>query len=68
MKDAGLTCYEHLTSELTNIGFIPTQSDPCVYTKGSNIIMIYVDDCIIISRSEEEVEEILKILKTKVSN
>ena len=63
LKDAGLTWYEHLTSGLTNIGFIPTKSDPCVYTKGSNIIIIYVDDCVIISRSEGEANEILENIK-----
>ena len=54
LKDAGLTWYEHLTAGLTKIGFKPTKSDPCVYTRNSDNIVMYVDDCIIISKSERE--------------
>ena len=63
LKDAGLTWYEHLTSGLTNIGFIPTRSDPCVYTRGTNIIIMYVDDCVIISKSEGEANKIMEEVK-----
>ena len=54
LKDAGLTWHEHLTSRLTNLGLTPTKNDPCVYTRGGNIIVMYVDDCVIISKSEGE--------------
>ena len=63
LKDAGLTWHEHLTSGLTNIGFIPTKSDPCVYTRGSNIIIMYVDDCVIITKSEGEADKIMEEIK-----
>jgi len=54
LKDAGVTWFEHLSQGLSNLGFIPTASDPCVFIQGSNIILLYVDDCVIISRSEGE--------------
>jgi hypothetical protein len=63
LKDAGLTWYEHLTSGLTRIGFTPTKSDPCVFVRDSNIILMYVDDCVIISTSEGEANEILEEIK-----
>ena len=65
LKDAGLTWYEHLTSGLTAIGFVPTKSDPCVFIRGSNIILMYVDDCVIISTSEGEANEILQEIKNQ---
>ena len=64
LKDAGLTWYEHLTKGLNDMGFVPTQSDPCIYVKGSNIIIIYVDDCCIMSRNEEEAMKIYRDLES----
>ena len=52
LKDAGLTWYEHLTNGWKELGFVPTQSDQCIFVNGHNIIIIYVDDCCIISPSE----------------
>ena len=65
LKDAGLTWYEHLTSGLTNIGFTPTRSDPCVFTRDKNIIIMYVDDCVIISHSEGEASQIMEEIKNQ---
>ena len=64
LKDAGLTWYEHLTKDLNDMGFIPTQSDPCIYIKGKNVILIYVDDCCIMSPSEGEAMNIYKELES----
>ena len=60
LKDAGKTWFEHLTEGLERMGFKPTQSDPCIYVRGSNMIVLYVDDCIIVSKSEEEANAIFK--------
>ena len=59
-----MTWYEHLTKGLDNIGFVSIQSDPCIYTNGQNVIIIYVDDCCIISPSEGEAMKIYKSLET----
>ena len=60
LKDAGRTWFEHLTQGLEAMGFAPTVGDPCVYTRGTNTIVLYVDDCIIISRTKEEAEQLFK--------
>ena len=60
LKDAGLTWHEHLTSGLTKIGFVSTKSDPCLFIRNSDIILMYVDDCVIISKSEGEADKILQ--------
>ena len=65
LKDAGLTWYEHLTSGLTNIGFTPTRSDPCVFTIDKDIIIMCVDDCVIISHSEGEASQIMEEIKNQ---
>ena len=54
LKDACLTWFVRITSGLTNIGF------------SSRIIIMYVDDCVIISRLEGEADEIMRKIKNKV--
>lgn len=49
LMDGGRTWFEHLTDGLLDIGFVATSSNPCIFTKGTDIIVLYVDDCIIIS-------------------
>ena len=58
LKDAGRTWFQHLSDGLHKMGFRPTESDPCVLTKGTDTIVLYVDDCIIISNNENDAERI----------
>ena len=60
LKYAGKTWFEHLTEGLERMGLKPTESDPCIYVRGSNMIVLYVDDCIIISKSEKEANVMFK--------
>ena len=45
------------------MNFKPIVSDPCVFVRGSNILILYVDDCIIISQSEGEAKGIYNELE-----
>ena len=65
LKDAGLTWFEHLSKGLNAMGFQPTASDPCIFQNGSNLIVLYVDDCIILSRTKEEADKIFTELNNK---
>ena len=65
LRDAGLTWYQHLTEGLTSMGFTATSSDPCIFTRGSDIIILYVDDCVIISRTKKQTEAIYKQLEDR---
>ena len=56
LKDAGLTLFEHLSDGLEDIGFKSTASDPYIFVKGTDIIILYVDDSIILSRTKEEAD------------
>ena len=40
-------------------------SDPCILKNGSNIVVLYVDDCIIVSRTKEEVDRVFIDLNNK---
>ena len=65
LKDAGRTWYEHLTDGLDAMGFIPTASDPCILINGTDIIILYVDDCVIISRTKADADKIYKELERR---
>ena len=39
------------------MGFKPMASDSCIFKNGSNIVVLCVDDCIILSRTKEEAEK-----------
>ena len=62
LKDAGLTWFEHLSNGLNDTGVVSTDSDPCVFVKGTYIIILYVDDCIILSRTKKEADKVLAAL------
>ena len=65
LKDAGRTWFERLTDGLLSMGFVATASDSCIFTKGTNIIILYVDDYIIMSKTKEEVDTLFSELETK---
>ena len=50
---------------LHDMGFKQTESDPCILTRGNNIIVLYVDDCIIISRTKTEADSIYDELQQR---
>ena len=56
LKDACQTWFEHLTDGLLSMGFVATLSDPFIFTKGINIIILYVNACIILSKTKEVVD------------
>lgn len=62
LKNAGFNWYEHLKKGLIDRGFKPSLVDPCVYYKDSCIILVYVDDCVVTGKSEEDIQRFLKSL------
>ena len=63
LKDAGRTWIEHLSEGLLAMGFVPIVSDPCIFYRGHDMIVLYVDDCIVISRSRCESNKVHEELK-----
>ncbi len=48
---------------MTARGYKVCQSDPCVYTKDSNmVVLVYVDDMLIFSRSMKQIEIFMRSL------
>ena len=65
LKDAGLTWFERLSKGLDEMVFKLMASDSCIVKNGSNIVVLYVDDCITLSRTKEEADIIFIDLHNK---
>ena len=59
LSDAGKIWWEHLSEGLIDHGFHQTETDQCVLIKDDVIILIYVDDCIILSKNKQSITETL---------
>ena len=53
LKQAGREWHKTLIAFLREKGFKQLFKDPCVFKKGSTILVVYVDDIIVISETEE---------------
>lgn len=72
LKQAGLEWYREFTSTITQLGFVSTKFDPCVFIKPTRtnakiLLGVFVDDVIIIfhSRDEAEWNELKSAIKSK---
>ncbi|KAG7349703.1 reverse transcriptase RNA-dependent DNA polymerase [Nitzschia inconspicua] len=65
-KDAGRTWYEYLKNRLVDpakLGFTQSKIDDCVSYRGSTVLLVYTDDCIIIDKeSQHNIDTLFKEL------
>ena len=64
LKQAGLNWFEYLKAGLTERGFVQSEVDPCVFYQSDAILLVYVDDCIILSKESKVVDSIVQSLAT----
>ena len=60
LKNASLNWFEMLQKGLRDRGFKPSAIDPCVFIRDNCVILVYVDDCIIISKDEKVIDCFVK--------
>ena len=63
LKSAGKNWFDHLKGGLIRRGFKPSQIDPCVYMSETLVLLVYIDDVLIISRSEKDIEKFVHSMK-----
>ena len=56
LKNASLNWFEMLQKRLQDRGFVGSKIDPCVFIRDNCVILVYVDDCIIISKEEKVID------------
>ncbi len=62
LKQASANWYEMLTKGLQNRGFRQSRVNPCVFIQKDAIVLVYVDDCIIISPEEGVIQDFMASL------
>jgi len=55
LKQAGGVWNKHLHKWLLKLRFHQSAYDPCIYYRGSVVMGVYIDDCLIITLSDNEV-------------
>ena len=60
LKNASLNWFEMLKKGLHDRGFSPSAVDPCVFVRDNCVILVYIDDCIIISEDEKVIDCFVK--------
>jgi len=62
-KQAGRVWNNHLVQQLKKIGFEPSKADPCVFTRGRCIYVLYTDDSILCGPTTKEVDQVIEDMK-----
>ena len=60
---AGRVWNQHLVAGLIRHGFVASTVDECVFYKGANVLLIYVDDGIVAGPDADEITAIIRRLK-----
>ena len=64
LKNASLNWFEMLQRGLKDRGFSPSSVDPCVFIRDNCVILVYVNDCIIISKDKKVIDRFVKSMTT----
>ena len=65
LKDASKTWFEHCSEAFQKMGYVPSNVNTCVFLRNDSIIICYVDDVLIFSKSNEVINSILEALKSQ---
>ena len=60
LKDAGATWFNHLKQGLLRRDFKQSEVDPCLFYKTDLVLIVYVDDCIMMTPKPNLVDEFIK--------
>ena len=63
LKQASANWYEMLSKGLADRGFKSSKVDPCVFISDKAFVLVYVDDCIVISKESGFVDKFVHSLK-----
>ena len=63
LKQGSYNWHNKLKKGLLDRGFVESISDPCVFISKDMIILVYVDDCILLSKDELLMKTFVQSLK-----
>ena len=64
LKQSPRNYFKHLSSKLTQLGFKPSDADPCLFVSDKCICLVYVDDTLLFARTQDDIDEMVKGLRS----
>jgi Reverse transcriptase (RNA-dependent DNA polymerase). len=68
LKQASSNWYKHLTTALKRRQVSLSNNDKCIFFKEGLIVLVYVDDCIIIGKTNLDIKKFVDLLKSGEEN
>jgi Reverse transcriptase (RNA-dependent DNA polymerase) len=65
LKQAGHTWFQHLRSQLVDLGFAQNTHDHCMFSNQQTVIIVYVDDYLIWGKDKDEIIKVVGQLSTE---
>ena len=62
-KQAGRVWNKFMDQGMCEVGFTPSQFDPCLYYRGSVAFLVYIDDCIVFAPTDKAIDQVVKDLR-----
>ena len=67
-KQAGRVWNKYLDESMKEVGFTPSDYDPCLYYKRNVVRLIYIDDCLVFSPDPKLIDNTLSDLRNSSKN
>ena len=62
-KQVGRLWNKYLDEGLSEIGFVPSKLDPCLYYMGKVSLLVYIYDCVMFSPTEKELKKVMEEMR-----
>ena len=62
-KQSGRVWNKFMDHGMREIGFKPSQFDPCLYYRGSVLFLVYIDDCIVFRPNDQSIDQVVQDLR-----
>ena len=62
-NQAGRVWNKYLHEGLTEIGYVPSKLDPCLYYRGKVSLLVYIYDCILFSPMGKELKKVMEEMR-----
>ena len=67
-KQAGRVWKKYLDEGMKEVGFTPSDYDPCLYYKRNVVMLIYIDDCLVFSPDSKLIDKTISDLRNSSNN
>ena len=62
-KQAGQVWNKYMDQGMRDIGFTPSKFDCCLYYRGSVMILVYIDNCIVFGPGSQTIDQVIEDLR-----